>query len=541
MKNLRNPQDTEQPVLFNDEDLGWWASRLNPSALKHLQNGWQGIFRRSLLKLMPAERVGEKFSPDLGRPSKELYSVIGLILIAEMRHLTGEQAAEAYTFDAGVQFALNLSRDAQYLSARSVDNYRRLLREDDHAREIFQNISATLVRELDLDIRRQRLDSTHVLSHMARLGRQQLLATGVRRFLKALVGKHPAEHAAVDPALLERYARAESRLFGQGTKNPQPRAEVLAQLGEDMGALITRFAGHADISASTPYQNLRRLFDEHFEMPPDKTAPIRLRPKSKDAQGGSVNTLQNTSDSGAGYDGHKGAGYQAQIAQSLPPVDDQGRREGPGIITAVLPQSAGVRDSEVVEEVIEQQHQSGMRADEMVADTLYGSDTNIIKAAELGVSLISPVGGTVPDKENPRHNMGKAEREKKARLKRRREEEQSEQWQEKYARRSGIEGLHRALDATTSFKQLRVRGIKAVSMALYLKAAGWNMLAAAKISKRRAIQEARRALGKAIGVLQRFIARITQRDLSMEWAGHRPQPWRGHTTASRAAGGLLAA
>jgi hypothetical protein len=167
MKNLRNPQDTEQPVLFNDEDLGWWASRLNPSALKHLQNGWQGIFRRSLLKLMPAERVGEKFSPDLGRPSKELYSVIGLILIAEMRHLTGEQAAEAYTFDAGVQFALNLSRDAQYLSARSVDNYRRLLREDDHAREIFQNISATLVRELDLDIRRQRLDSTHVLSHMA--------------------------------------------------------------------------------------------------------------------------------------------------------------------------------------------------------------------------------------------------------------------------------------------------------------------------------------------------------------------------------------
>jgi hypothetical protein len=530
MKTIKTPQDNLQARLFDDEALAWWATQLSPNALNRLETGWQGIFRRSILQLMPAEHLAQHFSEEIGRPTKELYSMAGLMLIAEFKNYTGEQAAEAYTFDAAVQFALNLPRDRQYLSPRSVDNYRKLFREDELAQEVFMDVSVALVEELELDVKRQRLDSTHVHSHMAQLGRQQLLAVGVRRFLEQLRQKQPALYEGLEDCLRDRYAPAETRLFGMGTAKAEEKKTAIGQIGQDMRSLIESFAEEQEVSAMKSYQDMKRLFIEHFEQPEDKEPKRRkakaksaqgdpskdqaskveasaveaspsepraqepkLRPRSTDAQGGSTRTLQNPSDSGAGYSGHKGPGYQAQLAQTLPPRDENGKAEGPGLITVVIAQSASVRDSEALPEVLEQQQRSGLMPEEMTADTIYGSDVNVQLCAENGVELISPVGGAAPGKEQPKHNCTRQERERKARLAQRRTDQESEEWQERYAKRCGIEGLNRALDVVTGFKQLRVRGHAAVTMALNLKAAGWNILAAARIKARRARRKALRA------------------------------------------------
>lgn len=490
MKTIKAPQGKLQPQLFCDENLGWWARRLSPNALKALEKGWQGVFRRSILQLMPAQQLGAHFSEIAGRPSKELYSMAGLMLIAEFKNLTGDQTAEAYTFDASIQYALNLPRDGQYLSARCVDDYRKLFREDECAQEVFTRVSATLVAELELDIQRQRLDSTHVLSHMAKLSRRQLLAVGTKRFLIQLRKHHSAPYGELAEELRERYHPAESRLFGQGAKKAQSATEAIEQIGQDMAALLTRFGEDARIGQMKSYQDMARLFAEHFEPPQEPGSPHKLRPKSKDAQGGSTRTLQNPSDPDAGYDGHKGAGYQAQIVQTLPPRDAKDKIEGPGLLTGLAPQSAAVRDNEALPEVLEQQRDSGLAPAELTADTLYGSDANVQYCASRGIDLVSPVGGVAPSKENPKHHGARRENDQKARLAQRREQQQTDEWKARYAKRSGIEGINRALDAVTGFKQLRVRGIKAVSMALYLKAAGWNILSAAKIRARRMRQAA---------------------------------------------------
>jgi hypothetical protein len=479
----------------------------------------------------------------------------GLMLIAEFKNYTGEQAAEAYTFDAAVQFALNLPRDRQYLSPRSVDNYRKIFREDELAQEVFVQVSVALVEELELDIKRQRLDSTHVHSHMAQLGRQQLLAVGVRRFLHQLRQKQPALYEGLEDCLRDRYAPAETRLFGMGTANAEEKKVAIGQIGQDMRSLIGSFTEELEVTAMESYQGMKRLFVEHFEQPedeepktknakakpskakpskakPSKAKPSKgepckeepskgepckeeaskgeacavessrsepseqepkLRPRSKDAHGGSTRTLQNPSDSGAGYNGHKGPGYQAQLAQTLPPCDETGKPEGPGLITAVIAQSASVRDNEALPEVLEQQQQSGLMPEELTADTIYGSDVNVQLCASNGVELISPVGGAPPNKEHPRHDCTLQERERKERLAQRRTAQESAEWKQRYAKRCGIEGLNRALDVVTGFKQLRVRGHDAVTMALNLKAAGWNILAAARIKACRARRKALRA------------------------------------------------
>jgi hypothetical protein len=492
MRTLKVP--TTAATLFDLEMTAWWSCQLSGNALRVLRSGWQGLFQRTILALLqrPAEALGEHFDEALGRPSKELYALSGLLLIAEFKDWTIDEAAEAWTLDAGVQFALHLPRDRQYLCPRTLDNYRKLLRESGEVQEVFTTITAALVRELELDIRRQRLDSTHVLSHMAQLTRGQLLSVAARRFLVQLQKHEAPAYASLEAGLRERYEPAETRLFGWGKKGG-PRAEALQQAAEDLATLVTRFAAEPKVAGWKSYQALARLFAEHCEVKEGKTA---VRPQSRDAQGGSAQCLQNPSDADAGYSGHKGPGHQVQLAQALPPRDAQGALEGPGLVTACVPQSAAVRDNQALAEVLAQQAVAGLGPQELAADTTYGSDLNVRACALAGVSLYSPVGGPAP-KSNPpaKHACSVAERALKARLQTRRAEQETESWQAKYRPRSGIEGLHRALDAVTGMKQLRVRGAKAVRMSVLLKVTGWNILAAAKIQ----VKRARRARAALVG------------------------------------------
>ena len=57
--------DPAQKGIF-DPEIG----NFSPVAYRTLANGWQGVFRRSLLELMPVDELGREFSEDVGRPTK---------------------------------------------------------------------------------------------------------------------------------------------------------------------------------------------------------------------------------------------------------------------------------------------------------------------------------------------------------------------------------------------------------------------------------------------------------------------------------------
>jgi hypothetical protein len=517
MRTLKAPPS--EATLFDLEASAWWSTQLSPNALRLLRAGWQGLFQRTILGLLqqPAEALGRHFDAELGRPSKELYALSGLLLIAEFKNWTIDEAAEAWSLDAGLQFALYLPRDRQYLCPRTLDNYRRYLREDGDVQELFTTVTSALVQALELDITRQRLDSTHVLSHMAEFTRGQLLTVAVRRFLVQLQKHDQPAYAALEAGLRARYEPAETQLFGWGKKGIS-REAALQQAAEDLATLVTHFAGAPKIAGWKSYQALARLFTEHCEV---KEGKIAVLPQSRDAQGGSVQCLQNPSDPDAGYSGHKGAGHQVQLAQTLPPRDAEGKPEGPGLVTACVPQSAAVRDNQALAEVLAQQAVAGLVPAELLADTIYGSDLNVRACALAGVNLCSPVPGAPPKTDGPaKHNCGAAERELKARLQARRAAQETDEWREKYRARSGIEGLHSALETVTGMKNLRVRGARAVKMAVTLKVTGWNIRAAAKILAKRARKARRAAAGG-----RRTTLRAGQPALARRLrAGHTPRP-----------------
>ena len=80
-----------------------------PSAGQRIiAEGWQGVFRHALLEVMPVGELAENFSRELGAPTKELYSMAGLVFLADFFGWTAEEAVHASIFRSDVQYALNL-------------------------------------------------------------------------------------------------------------------------------------------------------------------------------------------------------------------------------------------------------------------------------------------------------------------------------------------------------------------------------------------------------------------------------------------------
>ncbi|MCK5805818.1 MAG: transposase, partial [Lentisphaeria bacterium] len=423
---------------------------------------------RSLLCAMPAEELAKGFSDDVGRNTKELYSMAGLIVIAEMRVWTPQQAAEAYTFDQSIQYALNIGHYGVEVSSRTVERYQRLFREQELAQGVFERVTRTLVEELQIEVDKQRLDSTHLFSDMAMLSRTQLMTVCIRRFLVQVKRHQNGEYYALDPEVRERCMASDKRLFSQLPPKGDARAQLRQRVAEDLLMLIDRFVGHAQIAGMSSYKALVRVFGEQCKVVGGK---VTLRKKT----GG--RTMQNPSDPDATYDGHKGKGYQVQLSETCHPDNPV------QLITCAIPQTAADEDGDALPLVVEKLEQTDLKPEEILADTLYGSDDNEQLCEGKDIDLVAPVRGPAP--KNARFQMT----DKQKRLAQRRAVEKTEEWAERYRLRAGIEGTNSGLKKRMELGKLRVRGKKSVFNVVLLKATGWNIFRAAAAIARKAKRE----------------------------------------------------
>ena len=261
-----------------------------------------------------------------------------------------------------------------------------------------------------------------------------------------------------------------------------------------MVVLLERFAEVEAITSRTSYKALDRVFKENCEV--SARGRVKLTDKAIDENGQSSRTLQNPSDEGAGYSGHKGAGYQVQLAQAC------GKQEegAPGLVVACVPQSAADSDSGAVQAVLEQQTRMGTLPKEQLADTAYGSEANVALCASVAVTLVAPAPGRVAAAKSKKQTDPEGASSPATWTEVRRAEQESGEWKKRYALRSGIEGVNEALDRTTGMKALRVRGRRAVHMAIYLKVTGWNIKCAATILRLRARRQERAATAQKQGL-----------------------------------------
>ena len=160
-----------------------------------------GLFRREILAELPVDALREDHHDCEGRPTKELFAMLGLMILQQMHDLTDEQAVEQFCFNVQWHYALDITdySDAScYVSLRSLWTMRDHLTEKGLHKVLFDKVAQKLAKVFKVDLSKQRIDSVHIHSNMRRLGRISLFVKTIKKFLVNLKRRHPSVLDALD-------------------------------------------------------------------------------------------------------------------------------------------------------------------------------------------------------------------------------------------------------------------------------------------------------------------------------------------------------
>ena len=501
---------------------------LGPKRRKIMDKSWSGLFRREILAELPVDALREYYDDCDGRPTKELFSMVGLMILQQMHDLTDEQAVEQFCFNVQWHYALDITDDSDaysYVSLRSLWTMRDQLTEKGLHKVLFGKVAQKLAKVFKVDFSKQRIDSVHIQSNMRHLGRISLFVKTIKKFLVNLKRHHPSVLDALDEDLKTRYLNKKQEAVFALVKPTQAHA-TLDQLAKDIFFLVEGFSSVESVNEMSSFKLLVRLFQEQCIVEDHAGERIPVAKPNKDVPSDS---LQNPSDPDAGYSGHKGQGFQVQIMETYDPDASEGSFS---LITHADVEPAYRSDANALLPAIESTTESNMAPDELLADSLYGGDDNCERAKnDHGVDVISPAMGTTakglslddftldasgkivacpeghgpvrvrskkrfgaafslgdcracPQQEHCPVKPGKKAAYlrysmKEVRLARRRIHEQTAEFRDKYRFRAGVEATMSEYDRRTGVKKLRVRGLKAVTYAAIMKAIGLNIRRAA--------------------------------------------------------------
>jgi len=377
---------------------------LSPEKIARLEkNHWAGSFRRKALPLLLANEQTFRplFCQDNGRPNKPLAATLGLLILKETFDLSDEAALDNFEFNNSWQYALNVDPQEAHLCQKTLHNFRVKMSAAEEEgvltySALFDQIVRAIIQDLGLKTGKQRLDSTHIRSNMAVLTRLGLFTHTITAFLKKLNKRHPRLFAALPQGILERYIEREGYFADSPSSDSRRR---LSQCAADVWRLVDRFRGHRSVKGMPSYLRLKRLLEEQClvedEDPsdPDGDGPegVPVRPKNPKVEKIPSTSLQG-SDDDATY-GHKGKGYQVQVAETCDPENEI------EVVTHVSVEGAHESDQHATIAVLDDLESRGCKPETLLADTNYGSGQNIVDAAKRGVDLLSPSCGPKPKAE----------------------------------------------------------------------------------------------------------------------------------------------
>jgi len=533
VKSMIYTKDHKTASLFDP-----WE-HLGPKRRKLMEESWAGLFKKEILYELPVNKIAPFFTAGFGRPTKELYTVLGSLILQQIHDLSDEETVPQIAFNIQWHYALDITEDsdeATYLCPKTLWNMRKIVTDNELDTVLFHQITDKLARVFKVDTTKQRIDSVHIKSNMRRLGRIGIFSKSIHKFLVNLQRTHKEIFATLERDLVDKYLPKKALSCFSMVK-PSDSERTLASVSRDIFELVQRFSDQPEVTSMYSYQLCVRVVKEQCNVEESSDGkPVEVSVKSP--QEIPSNSLQNPSDSDAGYDGYKGQGYQVQVMETY---CDKGEKDLKSktlnLITHLEVEPACESDAHALVPALESTKDRGLCPQEVLADSLYGSDENCEAAKTMGVNLISPTMGSpkeptmslsefkfsekdtilscpkghAPVKRktkkrrhtvafNPEHCMNCSLRgdcpvkqgkryhylrydDKALRIAKRRAREESPEFKDRYRWRAGIEGSFSAYDARTGVKKLRVRGLKAVRFCATLKAIGVNIFRAAAVQK----------------------------------------------------------
>jgi hypothetical protein len=212
-----------------------------------------------------------------GQPNFSVARLLGLCLLQEWNDFSDQEALDTFSFDIRWRYALDISDEEDYLSRRSLVEFRRRLAAEDPemklVRTLFDSIRDSAIDKLGLSVSNQRLDSTHIISNIRLRGRVALFINTLSLFLRSLDTDH---YTRVPATMKEWYTRESEGWFGLGPAEQKIKLEELAQYLHELIVIFEKDG------LGEPYQLLTRLFSEQCESSPEEPSRIQVKRRLKE-------------------------------------------------------------------------------------------------------------------------------------------------------------------------------------------------------------------------------------------------------------------
>jgi transposase len=349
------------------------------------------IFRQKVWPALQASRqkLCQLYCQDNGRPGIEPVTMAGVTLLQFMENAPDRVALEYVRLHLGWKHALNLKINDKGFHPTGLVHFRDRLIEHERGRLIFDSIlqalhDAGLVKQRG----KQRLDSTHVLGAVARMGRLEVVRETIRLFLEEILKMDLQASLADFSIFYDRYI--DSDIAWHKIKQEALNSKF-QQAGYDMLALLTWVQDHRCLCDHAQGQLLQRVFDEQYEI-----TEQGLHRRKHEASG----VVKNPHDPDVQWankhrDKKKGwEGYKVQISETIPEGNASERQKGQpttGFLTEVTTTEAITSDFAGREALEHNQEVHGLgKADEQYVDAGYINDDTLGQAHQEGRVLMGP-------------------------------------------------------------------------------------------------------------------------------------------------------
>ncbi|MBM4312528.1 MAG: transposase, partial [Deltaproteobacteria bacterium] len=290
-------------------------SYLGPKRRKLMEASWAGVFREHIIRELPVHKIAPYFSEGSGRPTKELYAALGGLILQQMHDLTDEETVDEFCFNIKWHYALDIpgeSDESKYLSLKTLWTLRHLVMAKGLDVELFNRTTELLAKAFRVDTSKQRIDSVHIRSNMKRLGRIGIFSRSIHLFLVNLKRQRPEIFETIDKELADRYL-TQKALGCFSLVKPSESGKTLEMVARDLFSLVRRFREIREVNSLHSYNTLVRVLKDQCRVTGEQDdQPVEVKsPKEVSSA-----SLQNPSDPDAGYSGHKGQGYHAQVMET---------------------------------------------------------------------------------------------------------------------------------------------------------------------------------------------------------------------------------
>jgi hypothetical protein len=358
---FRESNTNSQSSIFNT----LWL--MSPKMKERLQASWAHTFRQELFVHIPESLFAPLFSEIESRPNAPINIIVGAEVLKAGFGWSDEEMVEHLGFDLLTRYGLGLDEiSAEAPTIRTFYNLRRRVRQYAEEtginlyNEVFARITDEQIAKFLVKTNWQRMDSTQLLSNIARLNRLELVIATLQKGVQALPEvRQQAWGQAQETYLSKTPQNICYRLKDEAVE------EHLQTVGQLLVTLLTEL--QTSQAPSDIIEIVTRVISDQYQLVAN--SPIQLKAPTEI----SATSVQSPHDPEATYRYKHEQGYQGYVANLSETCDPENEVQ---LITSVQTAANCIDDGQLLADSLDELAERQVAVDQVTVDGGYNGATS---------------------------------------------------------------------------------------------------------------------------------------------------------------------